>query len=340
MRLIQCKYTEFIYLCLCLKRKIMTEENNTAPLSAAEAVHIAKHVTWVGFWWNAFLGTAKIVAGVFGRSGALIADGIHSFSDFITDIIVIVMVSISHKKPNEQYEYGHGKYETFATMLLSVILIIVAVLIFWEGLDKVIAHIGGETLARPGGIALLICVLSIVVKEWLYRYTRRAGERINSGAVIANAWHHRSDAFSSVATLIGISGAMFLGQHWRILDPVAEMVVAIFIVIVGVKMAIPAVKELLEVALPEEMQADIRRAISTTPGVITFHHLRTRKNGKTIIIDVHIKVEPTLTVVQAHDISTCVESRISALYAQDNVMVTTHIEPYNGEPILRDGSCA
>lgn len=318
----------------------MADNNKTSPLSSAEAVHIAKHVTWVGFWWNAFLGTSKVVAGVIGRSGALVADGIHSFSDFITDIIVIVMVSISRKKPNEQYEYGHGKYETFATMLLSVILMIVAVLIFWEGLEKVISHLKGELLARPGGIALVICVLSIVVKEWLYHYTRRAGERINSGAVIANAWHHRSDAFSSVATLIGISGAMFLGSHWRILDPVAEMVVAVFIVIVGVKMAIPAVKELLEVALPEEMQTEIRRVISTTPGVITFHHLRTRKNGNTIIIDVHIKVNATLSVVEAHDISTHVENRIRNLYAGDSVMVTTHIEPYNGEPILRDGSCA
>ena len=318
----------------------MSDKKNTVVLSSSEAVHLAKHVTWVGFWWNAFLGTVKVIAGIAGRSGALIADGIHSFSDFISDIRVIVMVTISHKKPNDQYEYGHGKYETFATMLLSVILIIVAVLIFGEGLQKVISHVNGELLSRPGSIALAICVLSIVIKEWLFRYTKKVGERINSGAVIANAWHHRSDAFSSVATLIGISGAMFLGPHWRILDPVAEMVVAIFIVIVGVRMAIPAVKELLEVALPEEIQSDIRRTIGTTPGVITFHHLRTRRNGNTIIIDVHIKVEPSLTVVKAHDIASDVEARIRDLYSQDTVIVTTHIEPYNQEPLHRDGSCA
>ena len=227
-----------------------------------EAVKEARHVTWVGFWCNAALGTAKVIAGIVGRSGALVADGIHSFSDFITDVIVLVMVGIARRRPNARYQYGHGKYETFATMLIAVALIIVGIGIFIDGIKHVILALRGQELARPGWIALAICFASIVVKEWLFRYTRRVGVRIQSGAVIANAWHHRSDAFSSVATLVGVAGAMFLGENGRILDPIAAMIVAVFIIIVGIKMAIPAINELLEVSLPEKMEDQIRHIIA------------------------------------------------------------------------------
>ena len=307
--------------------------------SDEEAVKVARHVTWVGFWWNAVLGVAKVVGGVLGRSNALIADGIHSFSDFLSDIIVLVMVGIARRKPDAKYQYGHGKYETFATLLLAIVLLVVAVGIFWDGLHNVIAASRGEILPRPGFIALILCLLSLVVKEWLYRYTRKAGERINSAAVVANAWHHRSDAFSSVATLFGVAGAMFLGEKGRLLDPVAAMIVAVMIVVVSVKMALPAIKELLEVALPVDEENKIKKAIMSTPGVKAFHHLRTRRNGSSVIVETHIKVDPYITVIAAHDISTAVEKKIAAVFDKDTSIVTTHIEPYEGEPIDSEGCC-
>lgn len=315
-----------------------TNQVPNSQITDKQAVSQARHVTWVGFWCNAVLGSAKVVAGIIGRSGALVADGIHSFSDFITDVIVIVMVGIARKKPNSHYQYGHGKYETFATMLIAVLLALVGVGIFIDGVKNIILAINGQLPPRPKWIALIICVASIFVKEWLFHYTRRVGLRINSGAVVANAWHHRSDAFSSLATVVGVAGAMFLGERWRILDPAAAAVVAVFIVIVGVKMAIPAVMELLERSLPEKMEDDIRSVIASTPGVIAYHHLRTRRNGSNIIIEVHLKVDPNISVFQGHSIATDVENRLHEAYGADSI-ITTHIEPYNGCVVHGDGAC-
>ncbi len=298
----------------------------TEKLSDQLVIRRARRVTWVGFWWNALLGTIKVVAGVLGRSGALVADGIHSFSDFITDLIVIVFIGVARKKPDANYQYGHGKYETFATMLIAVALGIVGIFIFVEGITQVIHAIGGTLPPRPGFIALVICGLSIIVKEILYRYTRRVGEQIHSAAVVANAWHHRSDAFSSIATLIGVAGAYILGHRWLILDPIAQAVVAIFIIIVAIKMAAPAIRELLEVSLPSDTAGQIRRASESTPGVCAYHHLRTRRNGNKIIIEVHIKVDPDISVRQGHQIATAVENNIRAIFGADTI-ITTHTEP-------------
>lgn len=301
------------------------------------AVKVARHVTWTGFWCNAALGLGKVLAGVFGRSGAMIADGIHSFSDFITDVIVLVTVTIGRRKANNRYEYGHGKYETLGTLLVAVALLAVGVALFWEGAAKVIAVVGGEELPRPGLIALVAGLVSIVVKEWLYHYTVRAGRTINSPAVVANAWHHRSDALSSVATVAGVAGAMFLGARWRVLDPVAEMIVAVFIVAVGLRTIAPALLELMEVSLPQAEQAGIREAIAGTEGVMGYHHLRTRRNGPRAIVDVHLKVNPYISVIEAHDIASAAERNIASAVGCDT-LVTTHIEPYFDQPVNPDGS--
>lgn len=297
------------------------------------AVRRARHATWVGFWWNAVLGTLKVVFGVIAHSGALVADGIHSFSDFITDIIVLVSVGLARRSPDEKYSYGHGKYETFATMLIAIALVIVGFLIIIDAIT-VIAHVlEGHPLDRPGFAALIVCVASIAVKEGLYHYTRRVGEAIGSPAVVANAWHHRSDALSSVATLAGIAGALFLGEKWRVLDPLAQLVVGVFIIIVGVKMAMPAVKELLEVSLPENIEEEIKNAIITTPGVLDYHHLRSRRNGPAVIIEVHIKVNPLIPVKEGHEIATDVENRIRKIVGQQS-LITTHVEPYKYMPVV------
>ena len=287
----------------------------------------AARVTWVGFFTNLLLSTAKIIAGVVGRSSAMIADGIHSLSDFITDFIVIIFIKISSKHEDSDHPYGHGKFETFATMLISFALFIVAIGIFYSGSVKIYEVLNGRVIERPTYLALIMAAVSIVVKEILYWYTIIVGRKIESPAVIANGWHHRSDAFSSIGTLIGISGAMFLGERWRILDPITSVIVGIFIIGVAYKLARPSIQELLEMSLPEEIEHSIEQKIQATPGVITFHHLRTRKNGNAFIIDMHIKVDPHSSIVEAHDIATHVENNLKTAFGK-RTQINVHIEPY------------
>lgn len=302
-----------------------------------DTVKVARHVTWVGFWVNAFLAGLKIFAGIIGKSSAMVADGIHSLSDFVTDIIIIVMVGVSRRRANRQYQYGHGKFETFATMAISIILLVVSILIFYDGAVGIIDAIHGKEPPRPRMIALIMAVVSIGAKEGLFWYTIKWGKRINSSAVVANAWHHRSDAISSLTTLVGIAGAMFLGSQWRVLDPIAAMVVSVFIAVVSVKIGMPAVKELLEVSIDQKDIERIEQIIRDTPGVIAFHHLRTRQNGVNSIIDVHIKVRPDISVVAGHDIASEVEKRLDEAFGEDSLIVTVHVEPYRGEPVCTDG---
>lgn len=297
--------------------------------AARQRAERAKKVTWVGFVVNAILSLAKVIAGIVGNSGAMIADGVHSISDFITDIIVLVFIGVSSRGENENYRYGHGKFETFATMLISFALIAVAIGLFISSASSISDAINGKILPEPGMIAFIMAIISIVTKEWLFQYTRIAGEQINSTALVANAWHHRSDAFSSIAVLIGIGCAMFLGENWRILDPVAALIVSIFIFMVAWRLAVPSIKELLEVSLPNAVNEEIGNEIKNVDGVRAFHHLRTRKNGNIYIMDFHIKVDPTLTITAAHDIADNVEKTLKHKYGA-SAIVNIHIEPYKG----------
>ena len=301
--------------------------NETEQTSDIDREKKAARVTWVGFFTNLILSAAKIVAGVVGRSSAMVADGIHSLSDFVTDFIVIIFIKISSKNEDSDHPYGHGKFETFATMLISFALFIVAIGIFYSGSVKIYEVLNGRTIERPTYLALVMAAVSIVVKEGLYWYTIIVGRKIDSPAVIANGWHHRSDAFSSIGTLIGISGAMFLGERWRILDPITSVIVGIFIIGVAYKLARPSIQELLEMSLPQEIKQNIEQKIQATPGVITFHHLRTRKNGNAFIIDMHIKVDARSSIVEAHDIATHVENNLKAAFGK-HTQVNVHIEPY------------
>lgn len=301
--------------------------NETEQISDIDREKKAARVTWVGFFTNLILSAAKIVAGVVGRSSAMVADGIHSLSDFVTDFIVIIFIKISAKNEDSDHPYGHGKFETFATMLISFALFIVAIGIFYSGSVKIYEVLNGRTIERPTYLALIMAAVSIVVKEGLYWYTIIIGRKIESPAVIANGWHHRSDAFSSIGTLIGISGAMFLGERWRILDPITSVIVGIFIIGVAYKLARPSIQELLEMSLPQEIEQNIEQKIQAPPGVITFHHLRTRKNGNAFIIDMHIKVDAHSSIVEAHDIATHVENNLKAAFGK-HTQVNVHIEPY------------
>lgn len=289
---------------------------------------IAKKVTWIGFAVNSFLTLAKILAGIFGKSSAMLADGVHSLSDFVTDLVVIFFIGVSSKGKDNDHDYGHGKFETFATLIISIMLVAVGLGIFIGGGMKIYKSLFvGEIIDKPSIIALIAAFISIVSKEWLFRYTDKVGKEIKSDAVIANAWHHRSDAFSSIGTLIGIGGAIFLGEKWRILDPIASIIVSVFIVIAGIKLFIPAVKELLEASLPDDVENHITDIILSTEGVKGMHNLKTRKNGSYYIVDVHIKVDPGITIVAGHDISTDVENRLREHFGK-GLQSSIHIEPY------------
>lgn len=286
----------------------------------------AQKVTWIGFGVNLVLTIAKVFAGIVGHSAAMVADGVHSLSDFVTDIIVIAFVRVSDKGCDNDHPYGHGKFETFATLLISLALVFVGVGICWSGIQNIIIAFRGGELGQPSYIALIAAIVSIVSKEWLYRYTVKVGKAINNQAVIANAWHHRSDAFSSIGTMLGIGGAIFLGGQWRVLDPIAGVVVSFFIIKVAVELGLPSVKELLEAALPDDVEKEILEIIHQTPGVKDSHRLRTRKIGNIYAIDIHVKLDRTISFVESHDIATLIEINLRERYGVQT-QINIHTEP-------------
>ena len=287
-----------------------------------------QRVTWFGMAVNAVLTAFKLVAGVVGRSSAMVADGVHSLSDFISDIIILVFLKISSKGRDKDHDFGHGKFETMATFLLSIILIIVAAQILSGGISKMAAILRGESVGVPSMLALWAAAVSIVAKELCYWVTVAVGRRVNSPAVIANAWHHRSDALSSVGSLLGIGAAIFLGQRWVIADPIAGCVISVVIFVVAIKMALPSMKELLDISLPEEMESEIMSIASGVHGVMDVHNLKTHRNGPSVIIETHIKVDHGISIVEAHEISTEVERRLSARFGKET-QISIHTEPDN-----------
>lgn len=286
----------------------------------------AKKVTLVGFIINLLLSIAKLTAGITGKSAAMVADAVHSISDFTTDVVVIAFVGVTAKDCDDNHHYGHGKYETFATLLISAALLAVGIGLLLNGVQNSIKVINGESLEKPGIIALIAAIVSVIIKEALYWYTVIVGKKINSKAVIANAWHHRSDAFSSIGTTLGIGGAIFLGEKWRILDPLAGALVSIFIIKVAIDLGLPSIKELLESSIPKKEEEDIIRIITNTDGVKKYHHLRTRKVGNAYAIDVHIKLDRNISFVKSHDIATDLEKQLKAIYG-NNTLLSIHTEP-------------
>ena len=283
-------------------------------------------VTLLGSVANLLLVVFKFIAGIVGHSAAMIADAVHSLSDFITDIIVIIFVAISGKPEDSDHSYGHGKYETLATAVIGIILFFVGVGILISGIKAIVGALQGEPLQAPSLLALIAAVISIVVKEALYRYTVKRGKALDSSSVVANAWHHRSDALSSIGTAIGIGGAVFLGEQWRILDPIAAVVVSIFIVKVAVELIKPCIDELVERSLPEEVEQRIHALILQSPQVSSPHHLRTRRIGSYIAIEVHIRMDGSLTLSEAHSVASDIEKRLKAEFG-DSTHIGIHMEP-------------
>ncbi len=286
-----------------------------------------RNVTLIGSAVNLLLTIAKIIAGIVGKSAAMIADGVHSLSDLVTDIIVLVFIRVSGKERDKNHQYGHGKYETFATMLISFALMIVGIGILLTSSKKVLDSVHGLVLEQPGYIALYAALISIITKEGLFWYTKKIGLKVNSQAMVANAWHHRSDALSSIGAAIGISGAILLGEKWRVLDPIAGIVVSFFILKVAWDIANPSIKELLESSLPEETENDILEVIKNTLGVKGYHNLKTRKIGNIYAIEVHIKVDKELTVESSHQIATQIEKSLRAKLGNQS-HIGIHIEPF------------
>lgn len=298
---------------------------NFAPMDAKEK-EIYK-VTLIGTAINAVLIVLKFIGGTLGRSSALIADAVHSLSDFISDVIVLIFVKIAGKPRDKGHDYGHGKFETLATVLIGLILVVAGIGLMINGIESVIKSLHGEVLPRPDMWALIVAVVSIVSKEWLYHYTVKSGRRVNSQAVIANAWHHRSDAISSLGTLAGIAGAMFLGEHWRILDPIAAIVVSIFIIKSGYDIMHPSINELLEASLPEEQEKEILHTVLNIPGIKAVHNLRTRRIGNDIAIDLHAKMDGNQTLTEAHSKATAAEKALREHFGQRSI-INIHMEPY------------
>ena len=283
-------------------------------------------VTLAGSVVNLLLLAFKFVAGFVGHSSAMIADAVHSLSDFITDVIVIVFVRIAGKPVDEDHEYGHGKYETLASVIVGIMLAVVGVGLAVNGVEKTIAFFKGEPLESPGMIALVAALLSIFAKEVLYQYTVIRGRKLNSPALVANAWHHRSDAMTSIATLIGIGGAMLLGQRWNVLDPLAAVVVSVFISKAAFSLMKPGVDELLEKSLPDKDKNEIAAIMTATPGVVAFHRLRTRRIGSKVAIDAHVKMDGSLSLRQAHDIASEIERSLKQRFGPDTY-IGIHMEP-------------
>lgn len=284
-------------------------------------------VTLIGTVLNALLIVLKFMAGIVGRSSAMVADAVHSLSDFITDIIVLIFVKIAGKPRDEGHDYGHGKFETLATLIIGLILAVAGVGLMINGVELVLFSLKGNELPRPTLLALAIAVVSIASKEWLYRFTSKKGYELKSQAVVANAWHHRSDAVSSGGTLAGITGAMFLGEHWRILDPLAAIVVSFFIIKSGYDIMKPCVGELLEASLPKTQEQEIINLVKGVPGIKDVRNLRTRCIGNSIAVDLHAKMDGNQSLNDAHAKATLAENAIRESFGKNSI-INIHMEPF------------
>lgn len=283
-------------------------------------------VTLVGSVVNIILLLLKFLAGILGRSSAMIADAVHSLSDFVTDIIVLVFVKISNKPKDQTHDYGHGKFETLALTLIGVALMAVAIGIVVKGALKIAAWANGESLEAPEMIAFWAAILSIVMKEAVYRYSIIKARKLNSKAVEANAWHHRSDALSSIGTAVGIGGAVFMGSRWTILDPIASVVVGAFIIKVAFDLLKNGFGDLMEQSLPDSVENEILELVANVPGVSDPHNLKTRRIGNHYAIELHIRMDGGITLNEAHDKASEVEQLLRRRYGEET-HVAVHAEP-------------
>lgn len=283
-------------------------------------------VTLVGSVGNVVLLTFKFVAGITGHSAAMLADAVHSLSDFLTDLVVLVFVHIGALPQDESHDYGHGKFETLATFFVALALAGATIGIIVSGAIQFARWLQGDTLKVPGALALWAALLSIVVKEVLYRYTAARGKALDSPAVVANAWHHRSDALSSIGAAVGIGGALLLGERWAVLDPLASIVVGAMLMKVAWDLLKGSTGELTDSSLPAETEREMEEIICGFPQVKEPHNLRTRRIGNRIAVEAHVRLDGDLSLRSAHDIVSAIEHRLRERFGA-NTLVTIHMEP-------------
>jgi cation diffusion facilitator family transporter len=275
---------------------------NTFVETRSEPSKAGKRVTIVGVFVNGFLIGFKFLAGILGHSQALIADGVHSISDLFTDIVVLLGLKMGRKAPDEKHPFGHGRIETLTSAVVGLALIVTALYLGIEACWNIYRH----TEHHPTRLALFAAAASIILKEVLYRYTIRVGRRIKSPVIIANAWHHRSDALSSVAVLLGVTGAM-IQPSWHILDSYAALVVSFLIIKVGLETVVDSLREFIDTAPPPETLEKITQCARSVNGVIDIHDVRARSTGGIYQMEVHIVVDGHLTVFEGHRIAKDVE---------------------------------
>lgn len=288
--------------------------------------HRIYFVTLMGSVVNVVLLVFKFMAGILGGSAAMIADAVHSLSDFLTDIVVLLFVKISSKPEDKDHDYGHGKYETLATSLIGVALLCVGLYILYNGSYRTWAAFNGVPIEQPGIVALWAALFSIVMKEWTYRFTAKVGKEVQSQAVVANAWHHRSDALSSIGTAVGIGGAIFLGKDWAVLDPIAAVVVSIFIIRTAAMLVSGALDELLEKSLPDAEEHQIEEIVQSEPEVSGMHHLCTRRIGSRIAIEMHLRMPGNISLNESHAHATNIERKLRSHFGE-RTHINIHVEP-------------
>ncbi len=268
----------------------------------------------------------KFTGGILGNSAAVTADAVNSLSDVLTDIVAVAAFRMTGKPVDITHDYGHGKFETLSSLVIGIFLVAAAAGIFWGGISRITAICRGGTIPEPGRIALVAAGITVFWKEILYRYTRKAAKNLQSDALLAKAWDHRSDALASSGTFLAITGAVLFGKKARLLDPAAALAVGILILRIAIPVIKRSVSELSEASLPGETEARLLAAIRDVPGVISAHHLRTRRIGHSAAVDVHVIVEPALSIREGHEIATAVEKAVRKLQGEDT-FVSVHIEP-------------
>lgn len=282
--------------------------------------------TLIGGAANVLLLVFKFVAGILGHSAAMVADAVHSLSDFVTDVIVLLFVKISGKPKDRDHNYGHGKYETLASTLIGLALLAVAIGILVSGAVKIAAWLQGEELQSPGVIAFWAAIVSIACKEAVYQYTIRKSIVLDSSALKANAWHHRSDALSSIGTAMGIAGAVFLGHRWAVLDPLASIVVGAFIVKVAVQMLKEGIDNLMEKSLPSSVEEEVLSIVAKYPDVADPHNMKTRSLGSNYAIELHIRMDGGKTLNETHARASQIEDDLKERFGE-HTHVSIHVEP-------------
>ena len=298
---------------------VHTHHHNRVDLDAG------RRITWIGMGVNGALIALKIYGGIYGRSKALLADAVHSASDFVSDLLVLIGLHFFVKEKDSDHPYGHGKIETLATIGVGVLLCLAAVKI---GVDAALSIYGGE-LAAPERFTIIIAALSVISKEALYQATVRIGKKLGSEAMVANAWHHRSDAWSSGVTLVGVTIAAFV-PRLRVLDSYAALLVSFFILKVAVDILIQAIKKIIDTSPSEELLSGAKEEIQAVQGVRNCHDLTGRYYGSLIFMEVHIEVDPDLTVLESHSIANEARERVRSRFEEvSNLLV--HIDPFDPE---------